>query len=82
MKPSTPKIGLDGFTRGTVTLLLCNGSLTRGTERFHREDRQSHQRDRVLNFLWARSTETSRPALTPLGSWPRHMGPDLELLRQ
>jgi hypothetical protein len=50
MKPSLRKIALDGFTRGTVTLLLCNASLPRGTERFHQRDRQSHQRDRVLNF--------------------------------
>jgi hypothetical protein len=47
MKPSPRKIGFDGFTRGTVTLILCNTSLTRGTERFHQEDRQSHQRDRI-----------------------------------
>jgi hypothetical protein len=50
MKPSHRKIGVDGFTRGTVTLNFCNTSLTRGTQRFHQRDRQFHQRDRVLNF--------------------------------
>lgn len=50
MKPSASKNCLDGFTRGTVTCLLSNIGFTRGTDRFHQRDRQSHQRDRVLNF--------------------------------
>jgi len=50
MKPRFEKIGFDGFTRGTVAWFPGNSGLTRGTVRFHHEDRQSHRRDRILDF--------------------------------
>ena len=49
MKPSAPKIGLDGFTTDTVTWLFSNIGFTRETDQFHHEHRQSHQRYRFLN---------------------------------
>ena len=50
MKPWKPKLGIDGCTAGTVTLLFCNIGFTTGTDRLHHRACQFHHRARVLNL--------------------------------
>lgn len=50
VKPKIRKTTFDSFTGGTVACLFDHTGFSRRTERYHHRDRQSHHKNRNLNF--------------------------------